>query len=71
MIIENMKLVLNQEQMDKLKSEENKMEFRMQKQLMQMSEFADGTILREIDRINRHLNDKLMMEVDLGAKLVI
>jgi flagellar biosynthesis regulator FlaF len=64
MIIENLKLVLSNTQVDLLRSEENKLHYEMQKQLIQMSNFADGTVLREIDRINKHISEKFNIECD-------
>ena len=43
----------------------------MQKQLMQLSEFADGTIYKEIEKINKHISDKLLLAVDLQSKVVV
>lgn len=57
--------------MDVLKGKANVMEFNMGKQLMQLSEFADGTILKEIDRINKMVTEKIRMQVDLTTKNVV
>jgi hypothetical protein len=38
---------------------------------MQMSEFADGTIMKNIEFINKQLSDRFMIELDLREKLVV
>lgn len=43
----------------------------MQQQFMQMSEFADGTIMKNIEFINKQLSDRFMIELDLREKLVV
>lgn len=68
MIMENMKLILDANQLEILQSEENKLELKMQKQLMELGSFSDGTILTEIQRINKYVSDKLGMQLDLASK---
>ena len=36
-----------------------------------MTEFSDGTILKEIDRINRQISEKLEMEIELNSKVCV
>jgi hypothetical protein len=38
---------------------------------MQLSEFADGTVLKEIDRINKLVSEKLKIQCDLTTKVVV
>lgn len=36
-----------------------------------MTEFSDGTILKEIDRINRHISKKLQISCDLREHFIV
>ena len=51
--------------MDKVKSCENSLETRMQKQLMDFSNYTDGTIFDNIIQINKEMTKKMKMRIDL------
>lgn len=48
MILENMKLIHDEKTMGILAAEENKLYSRMQRQLMEMTNFGDGTFFQRI-----------------------
>jgi|OM-RGC.v1.032394273 hypothetical protein len=58
-------MVMNDEQMMKLKSEENQLFLKMQRQLMDMTNFKDGTILDNIIQTNIRMSEQLNLKIDL------
>ncbi len=56
---------MNDEQMMKLKSEENQLFLKMQRQLMDMTNFKDGTILDNIIQTNIRMSEQLNLKIDL------
>ena len=67
MIISNMERVLGETDIRKLKSEENELFIKMQRQLMDMANFTDGTLFDNIKSINDHMSKKLAMRIDLRS----
>lgn len=65
MIIKNMEQVLDERELLKLKSEENSLFVNMQRQLMDMTNFKDGTILDNIIKTNERMSEQLKLKVDL------
>lgn len=53
MIIENMRLVLTEDEMTHLRSEENKLYSQLQGKLLETEPFAKGTIYETIDEVNK------------------
>ena len=50
-----------------VKSEENALYMRMQRQLMDMTNFTDGTIFDNIIKINEEMTKKMNLKVNLAA----
>ena len=65
MIIKNLELVLDEKVVRRLQSEENQLYMKMQRGLMDMTQFADGTILNNIIKYNEELSKKLKVKMDL------
>ena len=66
-----MENVLDENDMLKLKSAENKLFVSMQRQLMDMTNFKDGTILDNIILTNERLTDQLKLKIDLRTPTCI
>ena len=71
MIQENLFSILTPEQIEKLQGHENAMVERMQKQIMDFSNFSDGTIFDEIIRINEEMSRKLKIKCDLRKDEIV
>jgi len=65
MIIDNMKVIHGSEMMDLLKSEKNKLFTRIQSQILDDSNFTNGTIFDEILKINAEMTKHLKTRIDL------
>ena len=65
MIMENLSVCLEPIQIEKVKNCENSLETRMQKQLMDFSNYTDGTIFDNIIKINQEMTKKMKMRIDL------
>ena len=65
MIIENMQVVLDEDMIKRLKGEENKLYNRLQRQIMEMDNYGDGTIFERIEAINKEMMQKLELKIDL------
>ena len=68
MIIDNMNLVLKKDQLDVLKSEQNKLYRRIQEQIMDNNNFTAGSLFENIMKINEDMASKLKVKVDLRRK---
>lgn len=71
MIQESMQLVLTPQQQQKLKGSENALIERMQKQIMDFSNFTDGTIFDQIIKINEEMTEKLKIKTDLRKDEIV
>lgn len=65
MIIKNLELVLDEAVVRRLQSEENQLYMKMQRSLMDMTEFSNGSLLDNIVKINEKLSKKLKVKIDL------
>ena len=65
MIIDNMQMVLSYDQMDKLKSTQNVLHQRIQKQIMDNCNFTDGTLFDNIVKINNEMAKYLNVRIEL------
>jgi len=65
MIIENLKRIHDDRTMKKIRSEENQVYMKMQRQLMDMTNLTDGTIFDNIIKINNEMTKKMNLRVDL------
>ena len=63
--MENLSVCLEPIQIEKVKNCENSLETRMQKQLMDFSNYTDGTIFDNIIKINQEMTKKMKMRIDL------
>ena len=52
MIMDNMQVIHDLDTMQILKSKENQMQMKMQRQIMDMSEYKDGNIFDNIQKYN-------------------
>jgi len=68
MIIENMKVIHDDDTMARLTHEENKVHTRIQAQLLDISNLAAGTILDNMVNINKELTKKLKLRIDLRTQ---
>ena len=62
-----MEYVLDERAIKKLQSEENELFQKMQRQIMDMTNFTDGTIFDNIKKLNDHMSDKMAMRIDLRS----
>lgn len=65
MILENMKVIHDEKTMGLLQHEENKLNTRIQDQLLDMTNLASGTIFDNMLKINKELTRKLKVKIDL------
>lgn len=65
MICDNMKLIHTEEIYGRLINEENKLYSRLQRQIMDMTNFGDGTIFDKIKTINEEMSRKLKLRIEL------
>lgn len=68
MIVENMKVIHNEKTMALLLHEENKVNTRMEQQLLDMTNLAAGTIFDNMLNINKELTRKLKLKIDLRTQ---
>ena len=71
MILDNMKVIHGQELVDLLKSEENKLYTRLQSQILDDSNFTNGTIFDEIQLINDRMSKHLKARIDLRTNSLL
>ena len=65
MILENMKVIHDEKIRGLLQHEENKLNTRIQDQLLDMTNLASGTIFDNMLKINKELTRKLKVKIDL------
>ena len=71
MIMGNLENVMDDSQINRLKSHENKIHARVQEQLMDQGNFSSGTIFETILQINEQISKKLNMRIDLRKEPVL
>jgi len=71
MIIENMRYLHDEEMIGRLVSEENKLYSRLQRQLMDMTSYGNGTIFEKIQEINEEMTRRLEIGIDLRNKFML
>ena len=71
MIMDNMARIHDEKTMKKVKAEENAIYMKMQRQLMDMTNFTDGTIFDNIIQINAEMSKKMNLRVDLTTNTCV
>ena len=71
MIIENMRLVLSEDDMTHLRSEENKLYSSLQNKLLETEPFSEGTIFETITHTNKLMAKALGLRVDLRKEKLV
>ena len=71
MLIDNMKVIHGEETIDRLKSEKNKLYTRLQAQILDDSNFTNGTIFDEIQRINEQMSKHMQVRIDLRTNSLL
>ena len=71
MIIENMKVIHDEDMVKRLVGEENKLYNRLQRHIMEMTNYGDGTIFERIKSINEEMSNKLEMKIDLRKQALM
>ena len=65
MIIDNMKVIHDQDKVDLLKSEKNKLYSRIQSQILDDKDFTNGCVFDDIVKINNEMTKYLQVRIDL------
>ena len=71
MITDNLERIHDEKTMKLIKSEENQLYMKMQRQLMDMTNFTDGTIFDNVLKINAEMTKKMNLRVDLTTNTAV
>lgn len=69
--MDNLKRIHDEKTMKLVQSEENMLYMKMQRQLMDMTNFTDGTIFDNILKINAEMTKKMNLRVDLTTNTAV